>query len=39
VLTNAKVFDKDGEHDFKGFTRDAELNKKEDYPKTPLLII
>ena len=29
VLTNAKVFDKDGEHAFSGFTRDAELNKKE----------
>ncbi len=28
VLTNAKTYDKDGEHAFKGFTRDAELNKK-----------
>jgi len=28
VLTNAKVFDKDGEHKFRGFTRDAEINKK-----------
>ena len=28
VLTNAKTFDKDGEQGFKGFTRDAELNKK-----------
>ncbi|OAD41347.1 DNA methyltransferase [Polaribacter atrinae] len=28
VLTNAKTYDKDGEHEFKGFTRDAELNKK-----------
>ena len=30
VLTNAKVFDKDGEHVFKGFTRDAEMNKQRD---------
>lgn len=28
VLTNAKTYDKNGEHTFKGFTRDAELNKK-----------
>jgi adenine-specific DNA-methyltransferase len=28
VLTNAKVFDKDGEHPFNAFTRDAELNKQ-----------
>ena len=33
VLTNAKTFDKDGEHEFKGFTRDAELNKKRGLPK------
>ena len=33
VLTNAKVFDKDGEHAFKGFTRDAELNKKRGLPE------
>ena len=28
VLTNAKTYDKRGEHPFKGFTRDADLNKK-----------
>src|SRR5690606_23645755 len=28
VLANAKVFDKDGEHTFSSFTRNAELNKK-----------
>jgi len=33
VLTNAKVFDKDGEHAFTGFTRDAELNKKRGLPE------
>jgi len=33
VLTNAKVYDKDGEHPFKGFTRDAELNKKRGLPE------
>ncbi len=33
VLTNAKNYDKNGEHDFKGFTRDAELNKKRELPK------
>jgi len=33
VLTNAKTFDKDGEHPFKGFTRDAELNKKRGLPE------
>jgi len=33
VLTNAKVFDKDGEHAFIGFTRDAELNKKRRLPE------
>ncbi len=33
VLTNAKTFDKDGEHEFKGFTRDAELNKKRGLPE------
>ena len=33
VLTNAKVFDKDGEHAFSSFTRDAELNKKRDLPE------
>jgi len=33
VLTNAKVFDKDGEHPFSSFTRDAELNKKRGLPE------
>jgi len=33
VLTNPKVYDKDGEHEFKGFTRDAELNKKRGLPE------
>jgi adenine-specific DNA-methyltransferase len=33
VLTNAKVFDKDGELAFNGFTRDAELNKKRGLPE------
>jgi adenine-specific DNA-methyltransferase len=33
VLTNAKVFDKDGEHPFGGFTRDAELNNKRGLPE------
>ena len=33
VLTNAKTYDKDGEHEFTGFTRDAELNKKRGLPK------
>lgn len=33
VLTNAKTFDKDGEHKFKGFNRDAELNKKRGLPE------
>lgn len=33
VLTNAKVFDKDGEHAFSGFTRDADFNKKRGLPE------
>ena len=33
VLTNAKTYDKDGEHEFKGFTRNAELNKKRGLPE------
>ncbi|PHS23572.1 MAG: restriction endonuclease subunit M [Robiginitomaculum sp.] len=33
VLTNAKTYDKDGEHEFKGFTRDAKLNKKRGLPE------
>jgi adenine-specific DNA-methyltransferase len=32
-LTNAKVYDKDGEHPFKGFTRDAEINRKRGLPE------
>lgn len=33
VLTNAKTFDKNGEHQFTGFTRDAGLNKKRGLPE------
>ena len=33
VVTNAKVYDKDGEHAFEGFTRDAELNRKRGLPE------
>ena len=33
VLTNAKVYDKEGKHPFTGFTRDAELNKKRGLPE------
>tara|TARA_Y100000588_G_scaffold57131_1_gene55025 strand:- start:5008 stop:6969 length:1962 start_codon:yes stop_codon:yes gene_type:complete len=33
ILTNAKSFDKDGKQKFKGFTKDAELNKKRGLPK------
>jgi adenine-specific DNA-methyltransferase len=33
VLTNAKTYDKNGEKDFTGFTRDAELNKKRGLPE------
>ena len=33
VLTNAKVFDKDGEHGFSSFHRDAEFNRKRGLPK------
>ncbi len=33
VLTNVKVYDKEGEHTFKGFTRDAEINKKRGLPE------
>jgi adenine-specific DNA-methyltransferase len=36
VLTNAKVFDKDGEHAFSGFTRDAELNRKRGLPENTI---
>ncbi|MFN4285162.1 MAG: DNA methyltransferase [Lacibacter sp.] len=33
VLTNAKRMDKDGEHAFDGFKRDAELNRKRGLPE------
>jgi adenine-specific DNA-methyltransferase len=33
VLTNAKVYDKEGEHPFNGFTRDAEINRKRGLPE------
>ena len=33
VLTNAKVFDKDGEHAFHSFHRDAEVNRKRGLPE------
>ena len=33
VLTNAKTYNKDGEQLFKGFTRDAEINKKRGLPE------
>ena len=33
VLTNAKTYNKDGQHEFKGFSRDAELNKQRGLPK------
>lgn len=33
VLTNAKRIDKDGEHTFDGFKRDAEINKKRGLPE------
>jgi len=33
VLTNAKIYDKNGEHEFNSFTRDAELNKKRGLPE------
>ncbi|MBN2542088.1 hypothetical protein JXI42_04415 [bacterium] len=36
VFTNAKVFDKDGEHPFSSFTRDAELNKKRKLPENTI---
>lgn len=36
VLTNAKTYDKDGEHDFTGFTRNAELNKKRGLPENTI---
>jgi adenine-specific DNA-methyltransferase len=33
VLTNAKTYDKDGEQNFSGFTRDADLNIKRGLPE------
>lgn len=36
VLTNAKVYDKDGEHNFSGFNRDAELNKQRGLPENTI---
>lgn len=33
VLTGAKTYDQDGEHDFSQFTRDAELNQKRGLPE------
>lgn len=33
VLTNAKTYNKDGDHSFSGFTRNAELNKKRGLPE------
>ena len=36
VLTNAKTYNKDGEHDYKGFTRDGELNKKRGLPQNTI---
>jgi adenine-specific DNA-methyltransferase len=36
VLTNAKTFDKDGEHKFKGFIRDKEINKKRGLPESTI---
>ena len=36
VLTNAKVYDKDGQQDFKKFNRDAEINKKRGLPENTI---
>jgi adenine-specific DNA-methyltransferase len=36
VLTNAKVFDKDGEQKFKDFARDKEINKKRGLPENTI---
>jgi len=36
VLTNAKTYNKNGKHDFSGFARDAELNKKRGLPENTL---
>ncbi len=36
VLTNAKTYDKEGEHPFEKFNRDAELNKKRGLPESTI---
>ena len=36
VLTNAKTYNKDGEKEFFGFTRDAELNRKRGLPESTI---
>lgn len=36
VLTNAKVYDVDGEHKFEGFNRDAEVNKARGLPENTI---
>ena len=36
VLTAAKVYDKDGQQDFKKFNRDAEINKKRRLPENTI---
>jgi adenine-specific DNA-methyltransferase len=36
VLTNAKTYNKEGEHPFKGFTREADLNKKRGLPENTI---
>ena len=36
ILTNIKLIDKDGEHAFEGFSRNAELNEKRGLPKNTI---
>jgi len=36
VLTNAKVYDADGEHEFEGFNRDAVVNKARGLPENTI---
>ena len=36
VLTNAKIYDKEGQHAFNSFARDAELNKKRGLPENSI---
>ncbi|MGB7498706.1 MAG: DNA methyltransferase, partial [Moheibacter sp.] len=36
VLTNPKIYDKDGEQSFSGFNRDAEINKKRGLPENTI---